>query len=323
MPVVCPGCGLIVEGGADVCPACHHALRLQRDVTTEKRRWCGSCGSPIPEGLDACPECGMPVVGAFDSDADELLDSIRAEEERRLTKLEDSPSLISALPPLPTDGENSIPPHEYHERSRLLLGSALAALALIGSMTLGITKPWVTSPPPIQVREDADTSMDGFPGELSHLTSQDLSAEDDYQGEIAVQKAELEEAYRQMGALSGKLDDAYEKMKEYLALGQRRAGDDSTSRALELRDEAGRISEKIEGMALTAPDLSGLRERYRVLAGYLSGASQVLSQAWIKADQMKGSQEAVFLVRSVLEGEESYSFEEWMSLFKNAYSSME
>lgn len=323
MPVVCPGCGLIVEGGAKVCPACHHALQQQTTVKKERRRWCGSCGSPIPEGLDACPECGMPVVGAFDGDAEGLLDQTSAREEARLEKLEGSHNLISALPPLPKDGENSIPSHEYHVRSRLLFGSALAALALIGGMTLMITKPWVKSPPPLQMREDADTSMDGFPGELSHLTSQDLSAEDDYQGEIAIQKAELEEAYQQMGVLGGKLDDAYEKMKEYLALGQKRAGDDSTSNALELRDEADHLSENIENMALAAPDLKGLRERYRVLVGYLSGAAQVLSRAWIKADQMKGSQEAVFLVRSVLEGEDGYSFEEWMSLFKNAYSSME
>ena len=324
MPVVCPGCGTLVKGGARVCPACHHVLReTTEDVSEEASdggRWCGSCGSPIPVGHDACLECGMPVDGAFDDDAFARFGMRRAVQVAGTERDAEQASLISALPPAPKSGEG-VASRMRPQYTRMLLAAALAALLLVGSTTLYVTKPWGVEPAPIQVRDDADISMEGFPGERSHLTAQDLFAEQQYREKVAGQKADLDEAYRQMGEVCNKLDESYERIKEYLSSGYRRQGDSSTSDAIALNSEANKLYERFENMDPVTQDLKDLRERYVVLARYLKGASLVLSQAWVKADQAKGSPEAVFLVRSTLEGEGNYSYEEWISLFKNAYGS--
>lgn len=323
MSVVCPGCGTLVEDGAAICPACHHSLREWRTGDDKgdvgDNRWCGSCGSPIPEGHDACPVCGMPAEGAFDEENEPsyaITEPLVPMRKERDVKLE------SAIPPEPQSGEKREGADEHRKRMRLLLISAVAAIVLVGGTTLYIARPWDPEAYSTHATEDADTSMEGFPGEKPYLSSQDLAEENRYRTVVSDQQQRMDSLYDRMGELAAGLQSSYDDLSAYSAGGSYRKEESQLDSVADMCTEIRGIADEYRQMDLLDPTFEERRNSCVVLADYLSGAAEVLVDAWKTFDKATGSSSFVTNVRSVLAGEGSdYGFEQWMALFQNAYRS--
>ena len=208
----CPFCGAPVEEGLDRCPTCHIPLEPRTD-TAQAQRWCESCGAPIPKGLDACPQCGMPTGdgAAATSDAD-----IWRWEPKRNDASDKPVTLVSAIPDTTLDGTEVLLTEEHESRGRLIALALVAAVALVGGATLYITRPWDPNAYAIHALEDADTSMEGFPGLRTHL-SQDASARNEERAHEQQADASLDAFRATMDECALEADAIEADLESYIA----------------------------------------------------------------------------------------------------------
>lgn len=317
--VICPICGTLVVDEAEVCPACHHRLKTAPVVGDDEARWCASCGSPIPTGLNTCPECGMPVEGAFDEGLGERFSVGKVVEVEKPEAL----GFKSAVPPAPQNGGEAVSSAERPRHTRLVLLAAIAALVLVGGTTLLIVQPWNPNAYATHALVDADTSMEGFPGEWPYLSSQDRVEEGEYQAQLDAAVQQVNSMQSRLGELAATLESSYQSLKAYIERGYV-MGDDGT-RVSEMTT----VQKELEGYATTLNEISFSKESefmkqrddLLVLVGYMRGATDVLVEAWSTAIRENGSPDVVFNVRSIVKGDHSdHGFKEWFELFSNAYA---
>lgn len=316
--MICPNCGTDVPDSTSVCPACHYRLSADTVTEDETKRWCDSCGSPVPPELNACPMCGMPVEGAFDDDEGKPF-TVRVKPSETRPESE-STMLVSAIPSAPVGPDVVAEVGEQKRHTRLVLLAAFAALLLVGGTTLYIARPWDPDAYRIHATEDADTSMEGFPGERPHLSSQDRAQEEEYQSELQQQKERIEAIHERLGELAKELDSSYEAMNEYLRRGYLLDDGDNVQSALGIASELDSIELELNALDLYEEDLQESRDKLLVLVQYLSEATDVLIDAWSAAGQEDGDTDATFTVRAVLEGNVGEKgYDDWFELFANAY----
>ena len=323
MPTSCPNCGTLLESDAvGVCPACHHRLRkMEVEGATEDSRWCESCGSPIPRDANVCPECGMPAKGAFDEETSERF-SVRAHtpdaegEEAREVELK------SAIPPAPTEGEARVSTDERRKRERMLLVAALAALLLVGGTTLYIARPWDPYAYRTHATEDADTSMEGFPGEKNHLSSQDLREEEEYKAEVSKNAALLDSVYERLGKLGNDTKQAHNDLVTRLDGGSASGDSEEMSAVFQIQQELNDIKSELEDMDTKDAQQQERSKELTVLMDYLRGAVDVLANAWSALASNNASLSSVSSARGIMNGGVgTRGFDEWYELFSNAYES--
>ncbi len=303
---------------AEVCPACHHRLKSTHAEEDYEARWCASCGSPIPGGLNACPECGMPIKGAFDEGRGERFSVGKVVEAKK----PEAQGFKSAVPPAPRNGGEAVLTEERPRNTRLALLAVLTALVVVGGTTLFIVHPWNHSVYATHALMDADTSMDGFPGELPYLHSQDRVEEGEYQTQLNIAIQQVNDVYKRLGELAAMLNESHQSLRACIDRGYVMADDSVRTTEMagmqkELEDDATMLS-GIDFPKET--EFMKKRNDLLVLVGYMRGAANVLADAWSMARRENGSPDVVFHVRSILEGERSdHGFQEWFELFSNAY----
>ncbi len=266
-----------------------------------------------------CPECGMPIEGALDERLGERFSVGKVAEVHEPR----AQGFKSAVPPAPRNGGEAVPSAERSRHTRLVLLAAIAALVLVGGTAIFIVRPWNPNAYATHALVDADTSMEGFPGEWPYLSSQDHVEEGEYQTQLDVAVQQVNGVHERLGELAAALDSSYQALKAYMERGYV-MGDDST-RASELVA----AQKELEGCATELGDISfpketefmKQRDDLLVLVGYMRGATDVLIEAWSTAVRENGSPDVVFHVRSIVEGDHSdYGFQEWFELFSNAYT---
>ena len=319
--MICPNCGTLIEDSCPVCPACHHRLDRGQSSNDDSVRWCESCGSPIPYARDACPECGLPVEGAFDDDG-ERFSVEKGSATAESLKEDEAKRLVSAVPPTPKSGESPAASDSGHGRKRLIMASALAALLLVGGTTLYITRPWDPNAYVTHTTVEADTSMEGFPGEKGHLSSQDR-IEETRQQAINEQLGEtLAKDKERLSAIADSMDACHGDLVEYLDKGQLPDGRDLDASMQSVGDELSALREEVDKLDIKDAQLADRREKMHVLFEYLAGAKNVLSDAWSAAKRDNGSLAAILEARTALAGGvDSRGYDEWIQLFRNAYAS--
>lgn len=313
----CPSCGTLVQDGLDVCPACHASLALTQLEAEPDVTWCESCGAAIPRGAPTCPECGMPVDGAYDDEYEEPL-----HEEK--PQVDVSP-LVSAIPPEPAQNPElpTRSPEDEQRRIRYLVIAAVAALVLVGGGALYITRPWDPEAYSIHAVEDADTSMEGFPGTVTHLTSQDHVEDAAWTSYLADAQGFLEAFSNRMGVMANDADALYDLLPGRLVAGDITRVHDRARATLKLREELDNTTRIATRLVLPDPSLDASRDALIVVANYLGGELDALEKAWAAVDEAEGLEQAGEAARIALQQSSGeHDFTEWRSLFKNAYESI-
>lgn len=261
----------------------------------------------------------MPVEGAFDEEQRERF-SVRPTYDAEREEKEPEPELNSAIPPAPEVGDKRVTAEERHRRNRLMIVSALAAILLVGGVTLYITRPWDPDAYKTHATEDADTSMEGFPGEKPHLSSQDLKEEEEYKETLKASENAMNEVHERLGTIAQEAKDSRDLLvsvgsKPYLF------DDGAYEGVAQMQQDLNEAKSKLEGLSLE--DAQRVRrDELLVLVDYLRGATGVLADAWSAAGQDAGKPDQMVRANAILRGSAgSRGFDEWYELFKNAYAS--
>lgn len=323
MSVACPNCGTHIEDpNTEVCPACRHRLGSGPTMDVEEDvRWCESCGSPIPAGNKACPECGMPVEGAFDEEQRERFSVRPVYDAKKESRQE--PELNSAIPPAPETGDKKVSAEERRRRNRLMLVSALAAILLVGGVSLYITRPWDPDAYKTHAMKDADTSMEGFPGEKTHLSSQDLKEEEERKALVSEMESAMNEIYARLETIANEAKESRDLLVSTGSTGSKQYlyDDAAGEQVAQMQRKLDDAKSQLEGLSLDSAQKER-KEKILVLVGYLRGAVDVLANAWSAASQDAGSPDQMVRANAILRGSAgSRGFDEWYELFQNAYAS--
>ncbi|MDO4797285.1 MAG: zinc ribbon domain-containing protein [Coriobacteriales bacterium] len=306
----CPNCGTLVRDGAGVCPACHATLEATAAHAPGEVTWCESCGAAIPVGEDTCPTCGMPVGGVFE----EVFEEAPPQSD-------DMSTLVSAIPPDPSETPDDL--HTIEERPRrlrLLLLAACAALVLVGGATLFITRPWDPEAYTIHATTDADTSMEGFPGTVTHLSSQDRIEDEVWQGYLGDVNGFLDGFYQRMGEMSLEAEVLYDSLSSLSSKGDMASVAGRSMAVAKLRDELIQTSTLATRLVLPDTKLDERRDKLLVLSTYLRGELDILEGAWTAASSEGNVDAASIAARIALQrASAGRDFSEWHDLFSNAY----
>ncbi len=308
--VRCPNCGTLVKDGLDVCPACHAYLGDTLNQSTSDVLWCESCGSAIPSGRDACPVCGLPVAGAFDESF-----------EDREAAGEDASVLVSAIPPDPSENPEGLQAiEERPQKLRHLLIAATAALLLVGGGALFITRPWDPDAYTIHATTDADTSMEGFPGTVTHLSSQDRVEDAVWQAYLGDVDDFLTSYHDRMGEMSREAEVLYQTLPGIAPNADMSVVRDRALVSSRLREELIETSTLAARLVLPDTELDKRRDKLLVLSTYLRGELDILQQAWDAASKETDARAAGVAASDALRrASDGRSLNEWRDLFTNAY----
>ena len=307
----CPSCGTLVREGTSVCPACHATITTDAIEPSEDVRWCVSCGSAIPEDEDTCPVCGMPAGGEFEEDG----------VEEKPQSVDVAEGLASAVPPMPQEGdEDGELIKDAPRRMRMVVTAVLAALVVVGGTTLYITRPWDPQAYSTHATEDADTSMEGFPGEVAHLSAQDRSAEAEQKEYEKKASKVMDGFFVRMGEMSGDADTLYQDLTTYFNTRDADGVAEKAASASALLEELDTTTKEIEGYTLEDDDLKSQRESILMLSSYLRGVLDTLNNAWAAAAESGAANGAADDAYAAFQwGSNGKSYDEWRTLFVNAY----
>ena len=135
-------------------------------------------------------------------------------------EMEDTHSMAriqSAIPPTPEDGYHDDAAMERFPRWRVILLAAVASVLVVGGGALAIFRPWDPDAYVTHATEDADTSMEGFPGFVQSLSGQDKKANaGSSAGEVVTPADMVTESYQRLGALSEQADENAALLSTYL-----------------------------------------------------------------------------------------------------------
>lgn len=313
----CPNCGTIVPDDKGVCPACHAVLAPAWQADHGDVTWCQSCGSAIPKGAQACPTCGMPS-DAFVDEFDEQLSEPNPD-------IQDTSTLISAIPPGPSEQPDELQEIEGRSRRmRLFAFSIAVALVVVGGGALFITRPWDPNAYSTHAMVDADTSMEGFPGMTTHLSSQDHVEDAVWREYLDDAESFLTEFRVRMGVLSDEADLLYASLPGWQTTGDMSVVRDRALEAGRIRDELRETTRIATRLVLPVTSLDNERDTLLVLSSYLQEELEVIDKAWSAAAGEDDLESAGTAVRIALQrANDERDFTEWRNLFKNAYKGVE
>lgn len=255
----------------------------------------------------------MPVKDAFEDKPKRMGSS---EHEA------DSTGFLSAIPPAQPNGDEGILPSERQRRLRMLLVAALGALLVVGGTTLYITRPWDPNAYAIHSFTDADTSMEGYPGLRSHLSSQDF-AEESVEQEYERHADKLMDILESdMGTYARLADDLVARLRGFIA-GEEVDTTTLSLQALGLLQGLKRQILGIEDLDLSDEVLTARQQELLSLADYLAQELSILSRAAAATNQADSRNMAAANALSILDGTAGQSFDERRDLFANAYASLQ
>lgn len=259
--------------------------------------------------------CGLPVVDSFDE--------IEAEGGPAKSEEYDAPQeLVSAIPPEPEDGSDPVDVPEGVSRNKLVLIAVVAAIVVVGGFSLFMAKPWGPVTPTQHVTEDADLSMAGFPGVVQYLRSQDLVVNDDGK-EYGPRAEKFVTAYHDhLKTISDKAQELEDSLQQYLNGAKVDDVAKLARTAVALRNELVSSADKVMLLTIQDDDVIAERRRLAVETQYLNNEVEILSNCWHTIGTEKDRSKATSAARKTLsDGLDGHSIEEWHKLFVNAHSS--
>ncbi len=299
-----------------MCPACNGKVTDDNTVD-DAQVWCASCGSLVPEGAPDCPVCGLPVEGAFDDEAD-----AKASASEDVTDA-DGPTLESALPPSPEENSDEVSTNNAPAHLRLVVVAVIAALLLVGGTALLITRPWDPNAYMTHATEDADTSMEGFPGTVTHLEGQDIIEGKERQAYLEDADKKMGDFILLLGNLSSECAELERPVEKYLESEELEEGSGRLDRVREMGEQLSVATDEIEGLDLRGSEYKASQGQALVTAQYLKGRVDTLCGVWEALESAEEPSSAIVAVKSaVTNGKDGRSLEEWRMLSDNAYATL-
>ena len=314
----CPHCGASIPDGMEACPACHVKL-IGPDVSGEPTVWCESCGSPVPEGVEACPVCGLPVKDAYE-DWDEEETTVVKEAPKEDGE---AASLTSAIPPAPEAGDAERGTDDAPTHMRLVIVAAIAALLVVGGTTLYITRPWDPNAYITHATEDADTSMEGFPGTVTHLSGQDLIEDSERTEYLKNAERTTDDFMKLMGEVDAECAELEVPVEDFLETGLLGESSGSAAKAESMRERFETAYEEVAGFDMRGSSYEERHGSILVTAEYLQGRVRCVCDAWTALESFPEPDDAIVAVRAAVNGGvDGRSLAEWRDLFVNSYATL-
>jgi hypothetical protein len=277
-------------------------------------RWCKSCGAPIPKGATTCEVCGMPVEGAFEDSKKPVLTVLDVASAKGTGGVE---GYISAVP-LAHEKVGEKVRRENTGRHRVLALSLTAAFVLVAGTTIFITRPWDPNAYAIHSFEDADTSMEGYPGYVRHLSSQDKAEESLQEAYIANLSLVLDGFSETMDSTFQEADDVIGRLDAFFS-GETVDTNRLAEECFGLRKGFDAEVDAVASSDFNGTGLEGRRDFLLMLAGYLDGELSRLVDATTCVKREEDRAMGVQLGRAALVGEGGgYTMQEYRELYTNA-----
>lgn len=291
--------------------------------------YCKTCGALVPAGSENCPKCGMPVSrkpaahakaapAASDSeDSESSEDEFEKQDTRAIPRIESSIPSVEELRDKPYAGERPL-------RTKFFMFAAIAALILVGGITLYITHPWNPNANVTHATEDADTSQAGYPGAVSSLKGQDSSSSTSSADSSTSSSMydTVSSAYEQLGTIRDKLvsnQSTFDSVCTSSTLADRVSGkNDADSIATSLSNLISSLQQLDQSTSYTS-DIQNMV----TLGNYLRNYSDALCESWsldVAADDPSSTITSIKAPLTKQQG--SSGTNSYVTLFDNNYSSM-
>lgn len=321
--MLCPNCGHTVPEGALECPSCHGQLGLTQRIVIPKESWCPVCGALVAPGVTSCPKCGSPM-GTGRPQA-------RSYRKIRLPEISEGatdPSstadlrvarIESAIPPATPDPTSPVARHDRLPRMRAFLLAAGLAVVVVGGAALLITHPWDSDFLSIKATTPADTSMAGFPGQMSALSGQDGKSASQDEDTLF---SSIEDAYQKLGDLSGRVDDAEKTFDSDAAKAARSTREQDQSDAKALSIEVSNLIVDISEIDSGAGAYTETLDHLSSLGSWLRNRMDAITAGWdasLASDDPSADESKIFsTVRANRDGSGQSSYK---TLFDENYES--
>lgn len=183
----------------------------------------------------------------------------------------------SAIPPATPDPTSPVARHDRLPRMRAFLLAAGLAVVVVGGAALLITHPWDADFLSIKATTPADTSMAGFPGQMSALSGQDgksVSTDED------TLFSSISDAYQKLGELASRVDDAEKTFDSDAASADRATREQDQSDAKALSIEVSNLIVDISEIDSGAGAYTEALDHLSTLGSWLRNRMDVLTAGW-------------------------------------------
>lgn len=291
-------------------------LKVPRTPSSSKT-YCPSCATLVPEGVANCPACGMRVrTKAAKPEKRVKPVDVGTEEREDDRKTAESPKLESAVP-----AENEIRDPYHHEnpmRLRHVLVASFAALLVVGSGILIITHPWDPHAFDTKATTPADTSQEGFPGQVDALKGQDSNSGDTGEVESGDQATykKFNTTYQKFSEFSKSLEGSTSDLEKFGFTGDAKAVNDGKSNASQIDIDISNAISEIQSTDVSSGKYYSQQQDLIKMGNYLRNEADILLNAWKKASQSKNpAADKTSILQPVKTNGANYA-----SLFSKAYA---
>lgn len=196
------------------------------------------------------------------------------------------PRIESALPSEPATINTSLEDaHLPHMRSVLL--AAFGALVVVGGLSLALAHPWDPDAYSTRATEEADTSLAGFPGEISHLSGQDKRTdEDEEEVELSGDEksySELSSSYEQLGEVAKELQENEDLFFEVAFGSDDEQVEEGKAEAEAIALELSNLIDKIAQVDTSSGTYTETVSNLTTLGNWLRNRSDAQCEAWNRA----------------------------------------
>lgn len=183
----------------------------------------------------------------------------------------------SAIPPTTPDPTSPVARHDRLPRMRAFFLAAALAVVVVGGTALVITHPWDADFLSIKATTPADTSMAGFPGQMSALSGQDgksASADED------TLFSSIEDAYGKLGDLAARVDDAEKTFDSDAAKADASTREQDQSDAKALSIEVSNLITDISQIDSGAGTFTETLDHLSTLGSWLRNRIDAITAGW-------------------------------------------
>lgn len=313
--MICPVCGTHVSDSATVCPACHAVLNQPHTPAHNGGVFCKNCGALVPPGRITCPNCGFPLD---DDLVEKVVEREAGENKPQLAAGEAKAEQVeSVIPAKPSDGYRSAAPKEHMPHTRVVLLAALCAILVVAGTVLLITQPWNPESNIRHALTDADTSMAGYPGEITRLTGQDKTVSDSDDSDPLYD--ELSTFYSTLSDISSKADSNEETLRNVVS-GQSSEVSSGANEAEQLSLDLSNAITEFQNQDFSSSPYVDQAQSLTTLSSYLRNRLDAMSEAWSAVKAASSPTDAYSKVSELLdEGSSGNSADTWKNMFDSNY----
>ncbi len=327
--MICPRCASHIPDGSVVCPACRVNLEMVETNFEVTGAYCGSCGALVPPGELHCPACGMPVAAKHAPkprrsmvDPPELDDIDEPEDVESSSEQTNAMARIRSA--LPLESESVTRKAERMPAARTTLVAMLAALAMVGGITLLITHPWDPNAFQAPPREGVDMSQAGSTEQIESLVGQDSdpdAPQEIVSGDDATY-AELVEAYAKLADFAASLDQSNDLFETSAIQMEQQERADAYAAATQLGLDISNFISELDEVDVTSGTYASDLENMLTLANYLRNRSDALTEGWKRAAESQSPNEDSAYIKSPVRNSQNPSgVDAYKALFDKNYES--